>query len=279
IVSNTLAILTFKQPNTLVVGCGFYLLTSSIVSLCTMCIFIAKFFYLLLMQLLLSSNRNAIHINCILIEFLLKFLPTTVDWLNACVAVERAVTIITGVKFNKIKSKKAAKLVVFFVIISNIISALHDPVYRRLVDDIDEQRIWCIISFNQHAWLKYYNSSMNIIHFIVPFTINLISAIIVITGTAHARSTIHAQQSYGERLKEQFRELKHLFISPIILIMLVIPRLIISFVYVCMKSMNELYLFLFGYFISFIPAMATFIIFVVPSNTYRNEFFLSIKNL
>ncbi len=57
-----------------------------------------------------------------------------------------------------------------------------------------------------------------------------------------------------------------------ILIILGIPRLIISFTSACMKSTSDSWLFLVGYFISLIPPLLTFILFVLPSKTYKETF-------
>jgi hypothetical protein len=39
-----------------------------------------------------------------------------------------------------------------------------------------------------------------------------------------------------------------------------------------MKSVNDSWLFLFGYFISFIPPILTFVIFILPSKLYKKQF-------
>jgi hypothetical protein len=39
-----------------------------------------------------------------------------------------------------------------------------------------------------------------------------------------------------------------------------------------MKSVNDSWLFLVGYFISFIPSILTFVIFVLPSKLYKKQF-------
>ena len=46
-----------------------------------------------------------------------------------------------------------------------------------------------------------------------------------------------------------------------------------------MKSARDPWLFLLGYFISFIPAFLIFLVFVLPSKTYKNEFEQSINRI
>ncbi|UJR17514.1 hypothetical protein I4U23_004409 [Adineta vaga] len=103
-----------------------------------------------------------------------------------------------------------------------------------------------------------------------PFLIQI--TLIIIIQTARIRSNVRKQISYRNHLKIQFQEYKHLIISPCILILLALPRLIISLVYACMKDERQPYLFLFGYSISFTPYLAIFIIFILPSETYRKDF-------
>lgn len=46
---------------------------------------------------------------------------------------------------------------------------------------------------------------MSIIHFILPFGINFISAFIIINNTARQRSVLRQNQSYRQHLKQQFQ--------------------------------------------------------------------------
>ncbi len=55
------------------------------------------------------------------------------------------------------------------------------------------------------------------------------------------------------------------------LVILGLPRLILVFVSKCMKSGDDSWLFVIGYFISFLPPMLTFVIFIVPSKFYKKE--------
>ncbi|CAF1260909.1 unnamed protein product [Didymodactylos carnosus] len=155
-----------------------------------------------------------------------------------------------------------------------MLSFTSDPIYRRLIDDPTEKRTWCSITYQNHPWLKYYTSAVSIFHFLAPFIINFISAIIIVIKLTRTKSNVqpnNLQMFYGQLLKAQLLIHKHLIISPCVLVSLTLPRLIISFVYVCMKSPRQPYLFLFGYFISYLPSLATFFIFVLPSTTYRKE--------
>jgi hypothetical protein len=202
------------------------------------------------------------------------------QWLNACVALERAMTVRKGTEFVKIKSKQAAKLVIIILLIVIIGTSIHDPIYRRLIDeendDNNEKRIWCIVTYP--FILEVYNNITHIFHLFGPFMIEIISSIILIKTKSQQQANIHKQRSYKIILREQFQQHKNLLTAPILLVILAIPRVIIIFVSKCMNSANESWLFLIGYFISFIPPTLTFIIFILPSEFYRKELSKTLAN-
>jgi hypothetical protein len=112
---------------------------------------------------------------------------------------------------------------------------------------------------------------MYIFHFCGPFVVNLISSIIIIVKKSRQQCIIHNQRPYGEILREQCQLNKHLLTAPVMLVILGLPRLILVFVSKCMKSGDDSWLFVIGYFISFLPPMLTFVIFIVPSKFYKKE--------
>ncbi|CAF4048530.1 unnamed protein product, partial [Adineta steineri] len=105
-----------------------------------------------------------------------------------------------------------------------------------------------------------------------PFIINIISTIVIILKTARRRSTLQKDLPYKQHIIEQLKQFKHLFISSFLLFILALPRLIIMFAAGCMKTNADSWLFLIGYFLSFVPPMLTFTIFVLPSVEYKQKF-------
>ncbi|CAF0920155.1 unnamed protein product [Adineta ricciae] len=262
--------LTFQSENLRRVGCGLYLLSTSIISFLCMIVFNWKFWIFLLSQMSLIENSNFLHFHCMFIEYFLRSIVIIGDWLNACVAIERIFTVINGVKFNKRQSKQIARWIIVIIILLTFISMIYDPLYRKLVTDQGEERIWCLVQYRNS--IEVLNSTINIIHFIVPFLINFISALIIIINTTRIRFLARKNHSYKTHFFQQLYQYKHLIISPIILVLLALPRLIIAFISGCMKSFRDPWLYLIGYFISFIPPALIFIVFVLPSDVYRKEF-------
>jgi hypothetical protein len=274
LINGILSLITFKNRIVCGVGCGLYLLGSSITTLLTMIMFGLKFFILLHAQMVIISNRSFLSFQCHSIDFFLRICLNMDQWLNACVAIERAYITMKGARFDKKKSKRTAKFIIIILFITNVLTCIHDPIYRHLIDEENDddnlRRIWCIVKYERS--LEIYNSAMHILHFLGPFMINLISTIILIKKKSHQQSMIYPEQTYREHLHEQYRQHKHLLTAPILLIILALPRLIITFISKCMQSANDSWLFLVGYFISFIPPMLTFVVFILPSKFYRKEF-------
>ncbi|CAF1461771.1 unnamed protein product [Adineta ricciae] len=269
IISACLSLIVFR-PKNFQSGCAIYLFASSINSLLTMIVFLLKFILLLFAQMDLITNRSILLINCISSHFLIKFLPNISDWLNACVAIERIFIIWQEVKFNKIQSISIAKRMIFFIYIIVIPTAIHDPIYRQLIEDETEERILCIVEYSSNV--KIFNLIINIIHLFVPFIANLVSAISIVTMIARRRSNIRTSQTYSQSLCQEVNEHKHLIVSSCVLVICVLPRIIMSLTVRCMKSARDPWLYLIGYFFPFIPSISIFVVFVLPSKTYTKLF-------
>jgi hypothetical protein len=243
-----------------------------------MMMFAMKFWILLVAQMTYDMNRSFLNIQCISIDFLLRIGLHIDQWLSACVAIERAITSLKGIHFNKKKSRQTAKYIIISLLFLVIMTSIHDPIGRRLIDDghdYEEKRIWCVVTYSSS--LQIYNSVINLFHFIAPFGINLLSAILIIKTATRRRNRIQPQQNYQQMLHIQIRRHKHILIAPVVLIILTIPRLILSLVSGCMKSIDDAWIFLMGYFISFLPPILTFVVFVIPSKTYRKKFWRTIR--
>ena len=263
LINGILSLITFKNKIIREVGSGWYLLGSAMMTLIGMIIFGLKLMILIFTQMASINNRLFLQIQCLSLDFLLGICLSMNQWFDACVAIERAIAVIKGARFIKEKSKKIARRVSLLLVLLVILTSIHDPISRRLfieqLDD-DQTRIWCIVSFASH--LQIYNTTINIFHFITPLMINLISAIILLTKKSPRR---------------RLREHQHLFTAPVFLVILAVPRLIISLLSKCMTSSRESWLFLAGYFISFIPSVLTFVLFVIPSKFYKKQFQTEIK--
>ena len=244
-----------------------------------------KFWFLVISQMMQITDRFLLYSSCRSTDFILRSFLITSDWFNACVTIERAVTVAQGAHFDKRKSRQVAKWMIISIVVIATLTSIQDPLHRDLVTDEDEQRLWCITKYSSFS--QIFNSTMILFHSLLPFAINVLSTLTIIILAARHKSKARLQKpldknllkQYYQQLREQFRQdlrtqlrqHKHLLISSCILILLTLPRLIIPLLSTCIKSVRDPWLFLVGYFLSFIPPALIFGIFVLPSTAYRNE--------
>ena len=276
LISSILSILTFRSKELRETNCGLYLLTSSITVTMLMIVFGIKFSTLIGSQMLSITNDKYLSFNCIINDYIIKILLNAVDWLNAWVNVERAFIARYDVNFNKKEHQKVAKWIVIIIWLIVITTNIQDPIYRRLITDQEDHRMWCIVQYTRS--IRLFNSIILSMHFGIPFLFNIISVSVVIHTLARRRTRLHRKSTYMEQLRIQIHDLKHILVIPVIFVLLALPRLIISFMSGCMKSARNPWLFLFGYLASFVPPIFIFI-FVFLSDNYKNQFIAMMKRL
>ena len=101
LINSTLSLLTFSNKHANQVGCGTYLLPSSIISLLTTTTFPVKLWFLVLTQINLTSNHFVLHSGCAFLEPMLKVFLSMDSWLGAYVPIERAAMGFSGVNLKK----------------------------------------------------------------------------------------------------------------------------------------------------------------------------------
>ena len=97
-----------------------------------------------------------------------------------------------------------------------------------------------------------------IVHLLIPFLLNLISTIILIAQKSRRKLSLHTNRTYNGIFREELRQYKHLLIGPVVLVVLALS-----------DSISSLYHG--GYWISFIPSILTFMLFILPSEFYKKE--------
>ena len=306
LINSIFSYLTFQNKEVQQVGCGLYLFASSITSLLTMSMFVVNFWFTVVTQMNVSINHSILLGGCIMIEPMLKLFLYFDTWLNACVAIERTVQVLKGVHFNKKKSKRMAQRIIFILPFGIMASLLHEPLHRRMFEyetetnkvyasrtdsitrDIVEteknktsintiyqstinRQVWCVIRYSSSS-VQNYNTAILFIHLVVPFLANLFSALFIIFGAARQRSVTQTDQTFREHVRQQFSQHKQLIISPVVLLLLSMPRLIISTLPGCVRTSHNLWLYLIAYLFSFTPSILIFMIFVIPSDLYMKTF-------
>ncbi|CAF1117126.1 unnamed protein product [Didymodactylos carnosus] len=294
---NVFAIGTFAQKMTHKVGCGLYLFISSFLGLLTMIMLMCK------MILLIYFEQQSI--TCSLVEFLLKWGQTGSGWLNACVAVERTLAVIRQAQYSNLASKRRAKWVVMSVLLLMGVVCSPELIFRRTVIDRQDQRVWCVFNLNndQRIFQTLY-SVLNILLFIVPLSINLLSSILIIMGTFRSKTkttvitnvkcddvgneatktiktnvTLAKLNNRSAMIKEQIIKHKHILIAPVLLGIFSVPHSVLAFILVCTKIDRNPFVTLSVYLIGYFPSMAIPFAFVLPSQTYRKACHLCVEQI
>ena len=204
---NLCAIGTFCQANTREMGSGIYRLWISIIGQFGLTVVISHLF--------LERNHSRI-INCFIFEYLRKVLHALYDSLTACTTLERTIVIYQGISFNKIGSRRVAKLIIPILILYHFVSIVHEPFYRQVIYSFN--RYWCILKFPYHSLLNF-EIATNIFHFILPYFINLIFPIIWVITLTKNKLMLNKNTSIWINLKKVLSTYKHAIIACYILVL------------------------------------------------------------
>ncbi len=273
-IGNILCIITFAREKSREAGCGYYLFVVSVCNQLALIMLGLRFVYLLVTQMVVWNNRVRSLILCQCLEYGLTILPNLSNWLSACVSVERTFTVARGALFNQQTSIRIAKRLCIVLLIVLAGMTVHESINRQLIEDPRLGRYtWCVAKFNSAPW-RILGSTLSFVHLLGPFLINFLSTGILIVIITRQKLTVQKdknRQSFSTALRKQAAYYKHLIISPTVLLILALPRLIISLGSLCIDTSWRNYVFIAGYFISFIPFMTTLFIFVIPAPVYRDE--------
>ena len=269
-INSILAIITFSRSKARGVGCGKYLLASSVTSLLTMVTLVFKFCFLFYSYQDHKHLKNIEIGNCFGIEILLKVFLYLDNWLNACIALERTISVWQGIRFDKKHSRKIANKVALALLVMIVALLIPQYVHLDVFHDETEERSWCVVRY--FRWLSTYSSAFIFIHYFVPLGVNIFSIICIVILTTRQLSQIQSNRSVWVHLRSRIRKNKHIIMSGLIIVVLTLPHLIGSVMIECRKSSDLFWFYLISYYLSFLPAAFVFIIFVLPSSLYRKEF-------
>jgi hypothetical protein len=226
---------------------------------------------------ILLEKTNHEKIGCYILEYLRKVLHALYDSLTACTTLERTMLIYQGISFNKIDSRRMARLIICLLILYHFLIILHEPFYRQLMYSFN--RHWCILKFPAHSFIFRYESVINIFHFILPYFINLILPIGWIWILTKKKSILHKNNSTWINFKKVLFTNKHTVITCYILVLFNTPRFIFTFYLTCIKQQWQNTAYIIAYFLSLIPLMTNLFIFILPSPKYRPQFFGFIQSV
>jgi hypothetical protein len=158
---------------------------------------------------------------------------------------------------------------------------LHEIIHYTIIQHFSTDSLICVTNFNTD-FVSIYNRISTLIHYLFPFSIQVISITFQIILAARSRAkTVGEKMTFYEVLKNQFQIQKELYIIPMIIILSALPQTILTFSLACMELSDwQRHALLVAYLLSYAPQILGFILYVLPSTTYKkglSETFLGKK--
>jgi hypothetical protein len=124
----------------------------------------------------------------------------------------------------------------------------HEFIFYRKLIDLNGQST-CIVDLSTN--FRLYDRVTVLFHYLVPFSIQILSITILIVLAARSRSrTSNNRDPFIEYLKRQFKLQKDLYIPPLVIVVSGLLQAILSFSFACLELVLWQPL---AYFLSFAP--------------------------
>jgi hypothetical protein len=170
-----------------------------------------------------------------------------------------------------LKRPRVAAIIITIIISIVGLMHVHELVFYRKLIDLKGQSA-CVIDLSRN--FRFYDRVTVLIHYLIPFSIQILSVTILIVLAARSRSRTNTNHDpFIEYLKNQFQRQKELYIPPLVIIISGLPQMILSFSLACLLLLTwQQHALLVAYIFSFTPQLIAFFLFVLPSSTFIKEF-------
>lgn len=264
LVTNLCSLVTFIRPTPRKFGPGNYLFLVTCFSQAALFCLLLKFIQITFVIVNMQS--------CKAIIYLLSVFTRSVYWLTSWVTVDRLLIII----FPTSSIFKNPRLAVALCIATSIIvfgAHVHEVIYYIKIQHIPTGLPVCVTNFNTPL-VSNFNQISTLIHYLCPFFIQVVCITLLIVLIAFSRKkTIEAKSTFTQVLKKQFHTQKELYITPIIIILSALPQTILTFILACAQLSDwQRHTLLGAYLLSYAPQVSGFILYVLPSSSYKKEF-------
>lgn len=264
--TNAASFVTFQRPKTRKLSVANYLLVLPVLNQFSL-------FNLLIKIIHVVFASSVGDLTCKLLSYLLSSTTRSSYWLTSWVTVERVLFVLFP--FGTLLGKPHWALLISVVTLI-IVAAMHthELLFYISVKDPDGQMV---CASTMLATISTYNRVTAVIHYLVPVCIQIISItlLIVLAARSRSRTTGNHQQnsSIMQLIKQQLDTQKELYLTPSIIVLSGLPQTILSFSFACLtlSSWQRHALFI-AYLFSYAPELLGFILFVMPSTLYLDEF-------
>ena len=276
--NNVNSFLTFIRPKPRKFGVGYYLLFVSIIDQCSLLILLSKIIHIILgtngtLVSFESLNRHS----CKSLSYLLSVFTRLTYWLTSFVTIERLCIALFPTSALLKNSRLALGASAFAVVIVSGMH-IHEVLYYTIIDDLSYTSAnitLCVANYVQPL-VSTFNRVNVLLHYFIPFLIQMMSITIMIVKTAFSRARTNSSrhETVGDLFRKQLRTQKELYITPMIIVLSSLPQTILSFSYACteLKQSWQRYTLLTAYFLSYLPQMLGFLLYVLPSTSFSDEY-------
>ncbi len=276
--NNLCSFLTFVRVKSRKFGVGNYLLIVSVVDQCSLLLLLLKIIHIICGSKGTLFYYETLNVySCKIISYLLSAFTRITYWLTSLVTIERLCLVLFPT-FMTMSKPRLALFVSVLVILAVSGMHAHEVFYYTIIVDPSYTSInitLCVTSYTQQL-ISTYNRTNLLIHYLVPFFIQTVSMTILIVQITRTRARIHGntRHTFFDLFKKQFKAHREYYVTPIIIIFSSLPQVILSFSYACteMKQPWQRYTLLTTYFLSYLPQILGFILYVLPSTTYTKQF-------
>lgn len=268
--TNYCSFVTFIRKQPRVVGVGNYLLFVTILNQCSLFILLLKF-----LSIVVGSMGITSHASCKLITYLLSISTRSIYWLTSWVTIIRLLTTVYPTSL-RVKNPRLAIYISLMTLLVLSSMHIHEILFYQTIQQSSSSTSSCVTNFHHHT-VEIYNRVSTLIHYLFPFSIQIISIIMLFIVTARSRAktkaTAHTKEAFLQLFKHQASTQKELFVTPTIIIISALPQTILSFSLACSQLRSwQRHLLLITILLSYIPQILGFILYVLPSSTYKTEF-------
>jgi len=263
-INNSSSFVTFKRPTPRQFGTGTYLLITTCFNQLALFCLLGKFIQI-------TFGISSV-LSCRLIAYLLSVFTRSNYWLTSWVTVDRILIILypTSLRLKSAHLAMRVSIATFIVVLG---THIHEALYYTNIQDYRTSSFVCVTDMGI-GFVSIYNQVSTPIHYILPCLIQTIGITFLIVFATRSRVRATGKRAdFYRTLKTQFENQKELYITPAIIILSVLPQVVATFSLAC-KDLTEgqRHMLLCAYLLSYAPQLLGFILYVLPSTSYRKEF-------
>jgi hypothetical protein len=262
--NNICSFVTFKRPTPRKLSVGNFLFVVTCLNSLVLLVLFVKF-----AQITFEISDVW---SCRIFSYLLSVLTRSTYWMTSWITVGRLFLILFPTSLTLINPRRA-KVISLITITILLGMNGHEIIYYTSIRPLPTDSLICVTNFNIDI-ISTYNRVATLIHYLIPFNVQVISITVLIVLAAQSRvKTIGKKMTFCQILNKQFQMQKDLYIMPVIIILSALPQTIITFSLGCSElSTSWRHILLISHLLSYSPQLLGSILYVFPSTSYKAEF-------